>query len=508
MMIIPVGSVGRVRVRLIAHVPFAGVLAAAIWIRVVAVLGYPAPLWFGDSKSYLEAAIELRPGETRPSGYPFLLWLIEPFHSFTVLVSVQHALGVLTGVLVYVLVVRAGRAAWPLDEPGRWAWRVWLPALLAAALTVPVLIPVHQISLEHMLMSDSLFTFLLLAAVTAALWRRRSTWWLGALAGAFAAFAALTRTAGLPLIAVIVVAMLLRRAGWRACVSAVVMFALPIVGYMFWFQSEYGQFKLAKANSIWLYGRTAAFADCAVIKPRPELRIMCPHLTDPRISPAFAVMWTKDSPFREIPGWVTGEEADRLAGEFAWAAIGKQPGDYADVVVHDTFMAFAWDREPYPNPWTSLQYDFPEGEAWDDDQALLAEKYDPGGGEAKVVRPWADQVLAYQDHLAMPGTFLGVLLLGGLAGAFPHVRSRGRWRPLGPVRHWGTGALLPWGTSLALLVIPAATADFDYRYVVPAVPFACLALGLALLPPPRRPRPAAGPASAEEREKAGAGRGG
>ncbi len=56
MVIIPVGSVGRVRVRLIAHVPFAGVLGVAIWIRVLAVLGYPAPLWFGDSKSYLEAA--------------------------------------------------------------------------------------------------------------------------------------------------------------------------------------------------------------------------------------------------------------------------------------------------------------------------------------------------------------------------------------------------------------------------------------------------------------------
>jgi hypothetical protein len=366
--------------------------------------------------------------------------------------------------------------------------------------------PVHQISLEHMLMSDSLFTFLLLAAVAAALWRRRSTWWLGGLAGAFAAFAALTRTAGLALIAVIVVAMLLRRAGRWACVAAVVMFALPIAGYMFWFRSEYGEFKLAKANSIWLYGRTAAFADCDVIKPRPELRIMCPHLTDPRISPAFAVMWTKDSPFREIPGWVTGDEADRLASEFAWAAIREQPGDYAGVVVHDTFKAFEWDREPYPNPWTSLEYDFPEGEEWSDKQALLAEQYDPDGAETKVVRPWADQMLAYQDEFAMPGTFLGVLLLGGLAGAFPYVRSRGRWRPLGPVRHWGTGALLPWGTSLALLVIPAATADFDYRYVVPAVPFACLALGLALLPPPRSPRPAAEPAPAEEREKAEAGR--
>ncbi|WP_346039965.1 hypothetical protein [Actinomadura chokoriensis] len=473
------------RVPHVAHAPFAVVLAAAIWIRVIAVLAYPAPLWFGDSPGYLEAAIRLRPGETRPSGYPFLLRLIEPLHSFTAVVAVQHAIGLLSGVLVYVVVLRAGRAAWPQDEPGRWAWRVWAPGLLAAALTVPVLIPVHQVALEHMLMSDSLFTFLLLVAVAAVLWRRRSTWWLGAIAGTFTAFAALTRSTGLPLIAVILVAMLLRRAGWRACVAAVVMFVLPVVGYMAWFQAVYGQFKLAKADSIWLYGRTASFADCRVIEPRPELRIMCPKRTDPRMSRPFAAMWTKDSAFREIPGWVTGERADRLAGAFAWEAIEKQPGDYAKVVVHDTFMAFEWNRKPYPTPWTWLQYEFPEGEAWSDEQALLAAKYDPDGGETRVVRPWAGQVLAYQDDFAMPGTFLGILLLGGLAGPFLHARAGGRWRPLRPVRHWGTGALLPWGTSLALLVIPAATADFDYRYVLPAVPFACIALGLAALPPPR-----------------------
>lgn len=484
MVIIFMGTLGRVRVRLIAHIPFGGVLAAAIWIRVIVVLGYPAPSWSGDSPSYLKDAMNLRPGETRPSGYPFLLRLIEPFHSFTVVVAVQHAIGVLTGVLVYVLVLRAGRAARPPDKPGRWAWRTWLPALLAAALTVPVLMPVHQIALEHMLLSDSLFTLLLLAAVAAVLWRRRSTWWLGALAGMFTALAALTRSAGLPLIAVLLVAMLLRRAGLRACVSAAVMFALPIVGYMFWFQAEYGQFHVTKSGGIWLYGRTASFADCRIIKPRPELRVMCPRRTNPNISPAFAVMWTEDSPFRGIPGWVTGEESNRLASEFAWAAIKKQPGDYARMVVHDTFMAFEWDRKPYPTPWTYLEYEFHKGEAWSDKQALVAAGYGPNG-EPRVVQPWAGKVLAYQHRVWMPGTFLGVLLLAGLAGAFPHVRCGGGWRPLRPFTHWGTGALLPWGTSLALLVIPAATADFDYRYVLPAVPFACVALGLALLPPAR-----------------------
>ncbi|GAA4235693.1 hypothetical protein GCM10022254_43450 [Actinomadura meridiana] len=456
---------------LLVHLPFGCVLAAAVAVRAVAVMGYPAPMWFGDSPGYLTAAIELEPSKTRPSGYSLLLWTLKPFHSFTVLVSVQHVVGVLTGVLVYVLVWRAGRAAWPGGG------REWPVGVFGALLAAPVLLPVHQIALEHMLMSDSLFAFLLLAAVAAVLWRRRMTWWLGALAGLFAGCAAVTRTAGLPLIVVILGAMLLRRAGWRACVAVAVVFVVPIGGYLFWFHSAYGEYKMAKAEQVWLYGRTATFADCRVIRPRPELAIMCPKRSNPTVSRPFAALWTGDSPFRDIPGWIYGERGNELAGEFAREAIKAQPGDYAKVVVHDTFRAFEWKREPYPTPWTWRQYEFPEGEAWGYEQAEIAARYG-SGGRTRVVDPWAGWILKYQDRVVLPGTFLGVLLLGGLFGAL----LGARWRPIRAVRHWGTGALLPWGTSLALLVIPAAVADFDYRYVAPAVPFACVALALAVLP--------------------------
>ncbi|WP_208237095.1 hypothetical protein [Actinomadura violacea] len=495
----------RVRpMAVLAQLPFACVLAVAVWIRIVAVRGYPAPHWTGDSPSYLQAALDLRPGETRPSGYPILLWMLKPFHSFTVMVAVQHAIGVLCGVLVYLLVWRAGRAAWPVGpggDAGRLAWRHLVPGLLGAALTVPVLLDSYQLALEHLLMSDSLFTFLLLAAVTAALWRRRATWWLGALAGMLAAFAAVTRSAGLPLVAIILLGMLLRRAGWRALAAAVIAFVLPLGGYMYWFKQTYGDFTVTRASSIWIYGRTAAFADCAKIKPPPELRIMCPKDSNPQIAPAFAVLWTPDSPFRQIPGWITGEQANRMASEFTKDAIEKQPGDYARIVVRDTWRSFDWNREPYPTPWTWLEYRFSPGESWDDEQALVAAKYDPAGGETKVVQPWAGRMLTYQSHMSMPGTVLGLVLLGGLVLALPHIGRRGtRWRWFGPVRHWGTGALMPWGTSLALLVIPAATADFDYRYVLPAVPFACVALGLALIPSPRRVRedPVDGPGEGQD----------
>ena len=64
----------------------------------------------------------------------------------------------------------------------------------------------------------------------------------------------------------------------------------------------------------------------------------------------------------------------------------------------------------------------------------------------------------------------GLILLVGLGGIVL------AWR------RFGGEALLPWTISLALIVIPAATAEFDYRYVLVAVPFACLAAAIAFSP--------------------------
>jgi hypothetical protein len=55
--------------------------------------------------------------------------------------------------------------------------------------------------------------------------------------------------------------------------------------------------------------------------------------------------------------------------------------------------------------------------------------------------------------------------------------------------------MLPWVTAVLLLVFPIAVADFDYRYLLPVLPFACLAAGLAFAPArsPATPKPAPGP---------------
>ena len=477
-------SVGRAAGRYaVAHLLFAAVLAGAVAVRVVAARGYPSPLWGGDSLGYLDAAVKLRPHIGRPSGYSLFLAGLRPFEDFRVVVAMQAALGVAAGVMVYALVWRAARRAWPR--------RIWLPGLLAAPVSVPVLYDADLIQAEHMLLADSLFTFLLVAAVTVVLWRERTVWWAGALAGLLTSFAALTRLAGLPLLALVLLAMVLRWSGWRrtaaAVAAAVVTFAVPFAAYMAWFERHWGVYAMTKADNVWMYGRTVAFADCAKLRPPPELVVMCPQPpSDPRIAPAFRALWTQDSPFALIPGGIYGEEGNRRAGEFADLAIKKQFGDYLGVVWRDTLRAFETGREPYPTPWTEENLRFPKGEEWSDEQSLLAAEYGRNARPA-VVEPYAGWIRGYHDRWSTPGPVLAGLLVAGLAGVLVRLRPRSRW---------GAAVLLPWSMGAALVVIPAATADFDYRYLPPAVPFACLAAGLAPVPSARRAR-RDGPASPE-----------
>ena len=82
----------------------------------------------------------------------------------------------------------------------------------------------------------------------------------------------------------------------------------------------------------------------------------------------------------------------------------------------------------------------------------------------------------YQLPVWFPGwVFFGVVM----AGLVLLIR---RWRG------WGMYAGLAWGVAVVNLVVPIAAVELDYRYALSAVPFACLAFGLACIKKPgRRP---------------------
>jgi len=171
---------------------------------------------------------------------------------------------------------------------------------------------------------------------------------------------------------------------------------------------------------------------------------------------AQAYIWTSESPLDRFPPSKFSPVPNQLAENFAIRAIKAQPLDYAAVVAKDTLRVFAWKRVVFPNAPTYDEYIFgyrslpiPD---WD--QADLgpydsyAAAYVHGNPLTQVVAPFADIIRGYQRYVWLPGSVYGLILVAGLGGMVL------AWR------RFGGEALLPWTISLALIVIPAATAEF------------------------------------------------
>src|ERR1700691_3644185 len=140
---------------------FSWALAAGALLRLLAILGYPGALWFyGDSFVYLGASLRPQPNLSKATGYSFFLRALLPFHSLTLVVTIQHLMGLAVAVMIYVLLRRNGVS------------KTW-----SAVATLPQLLDGYIIEDEHLIMAESLFTFMLMIAMTMLLWRPRPAWW-------------------------------------------------------------------------------------------------------------------------------------------------------------------------------------------------------------------------------------------------------------------------------------------------------------------------------------------
>jgi hypothetical protein len=199
----------RSSIRLIAgNRLFAVVLIPALALRVAAELGYRWQSWFNDSFTYVRAAVTLTPNTTRPSGYPLYLWLLSPAHSYLLVTASQHLMGLLVAVMIYAIARH----------------RFGAPAWIAVLATVPVLYDGFEIQLEHLIMADTLFLFLAMAAVTVVLWSPRPSWRACLAAGLLLGASSAVKPTGLPLLAAFVVYLVIglfpaRPIRWRSLPS-------------------------------------------------------------------------------------------------------------------------------------------------------------------------------------------------------------------------------------------------------------------------------------------------
>ncbi|GAA2605198.1 hypothetical protein SMC26_11155 [Actinomadura fulvescens] len=455
------------------HPVFTVLLACAALLRVITMIGYQPALFFNDSYDYIHVAMQPYPHPLRPDGYALLLLVVRPFHSFALVTAIQHLMGLAMGVMIYALARRRFRL------PG------WGAALAAA----PVLLDAYQLQLEHLILSDTTFTFLAVSAVCLLLWHDRLTWRLSTALGLLAGFSWLTRSVGLLVLLGVLAFMVVRRVDRRMVMVMLAAALLPVVAYMGWYKADHGKFAMTESNGIFLYARVYKFADCHQIKNLPvEEMPLCTELVN-RLPTSQDGIWNAGSPLARYTGKKFSPETNATANDFSKRVIMAQPGDYARVVAKDFLRVFAWERTVFPDRATYQQYEFGTKTSdlpkWMQSSGTVdqAVRYEGGPVRPRAVEPFAGFLRVYQDVFYLRGTMVGVLLLIGLAGI------GAMWRRL------GGAALLPWSLATGLLLAPAATAEFDYRYVLPAVPLACLAAAIACSPEfrdrlrvPRRPR--------------------
>ena len=147
-----------------------------------------------------------------------------------------------------------------------------------------------------------------------------------------------------------------------------------------------------------------------------------------------------------------------------------------------------WPRRPYPDAGTVYYYYFhlkpqtiPADHSWIPGGTAYSDAVQYGHATpSRVVEPFAILIAGYERVFYPYGPLFGLILVMGLGGVVRIQR-----RPLRLIRLAGSrraGSMLPWVTAVVLLVFPIAVADFDYRYLLPVLPFACLAAGLAFAP--------------------------
>jgi hypothetical protein len=432
-----------------------------------------------DGPTYLALADDLQTRTDRTVGYGFLLdALAHLSRSVWLVTAVQHALGLVTAVLLYVLLRR---------------WSV--PGGLATLACLPVLFDAMQLVLEHSPLSDVLFDLLVVAGIAALAWHRQPVVLTAALGGLLLGLAVCVRVVGQPLVVVAVLFCLWAATTWRARVLTSVVvalsFAVPVTAYAAWYHAERGIWALTESGGRALYMRTTGFVDCSKFTMPAYERPLCPaEPLGERQDPTDYGWHTPDATHGLVlPPGITYDEA---MGDFAKRAIRAQPGAYAGIVARDLMLGFTGERTDHYEYDTAYKWRFDTYVIWEP-TARSQEAYAAHGGDQPEVRqPLADWLAWYGWTVYAWGPLLLLLTVLAVAGliapAGRGARARNRQGTATPAGRGGRAGnrqgtvtrpgdsavtrpviFLVLASALCLMAAPAVTAQFVWRYQLPFV---------------------------------------
>jgi hypothetical protein len=440
----------RTQVRWRTELPFLVTLGVAALLRVVVAVAFPPAFVMSDAAAYLTTSDHLTPSADRPIAYSiFLRGLSEMTRSLVLVTSLQLVLGLATAVAAYALL-------------RRWGVKPWVATLA----TIPMLFDAMQLLLEHAILSDVLFGFLVVVAVAALAWWPRPHWWTTALAGALLGVATLVRVVGEPTAVLAALFLLLVATSWRSRIAHVAMvlaaFAMPVTAYAAWYHHDHGAWAVAQTSGRSLYMRTTTFVDCTKIHVPDYERVLCPD--DPighRQDPTWYGWHSLETvPRLHPPSGVSNEQAMH---DFAIRAIKAQPGDYASAVWRDFRLAFtSLDRDDHYEMSTSIKWSLAQIVGYEDSRSWVRPTFEAHGGQGpETQQPFADALGTYGRHVFLPGPLALVLVVVAAVGVV--VRRRDQRPSLRPL------TLLTLALPLMLIAIPDVTAEFVWRYQLPLV---------------------------------------
>jgi hypothetical protein len=427
----------------------------------VVLAAYHPALIFPDSVRYLQYAHNFADGywtvdALRQSGYSVLIIPVLLVHDLWIIPLVQHLVGLATALLVYAALIRFGTRTW-----------------LAAVAAIPVLFDPLQLVLEQYVLSDVWTVFLILAALVILVWRRDAPaqerrdapaqarsgkgWLPAAACGLLLGVAVTFRDEMLimivPAVLYVLVAVRPRRRLLARLGALAGCFAIPVAGYLGWFDASHGQLSFTTFSGAFLYGRVADFASCAGLSLPAYERPLCP--TQP-VAERNADFYTWDP---ASPQWTfhppAGMSRDAVVRNFSLRILRHQPLGYAEAVGRDFVYGFSPVRGAGPEHYSPAYLKFqtyvrPDNDAYASIGVL--------GYPAPALQPKLAAFLTdYGRWFYVPGPVFAAGLVLGLAGLI-----------IGRLRRRAAGATLLFTASAVFVLLPAAAfATFDWRYQLP-----------------------------------------